>query len=277
MISSPLSEFAVMGFEYGSSIVDPNTLHIWEAQFGDFFNGAQIIIDAFISSGEAKWGLQSNLVLLLPHGFDGTGPEHSSCRMERFLQLCNSPVSGMIDIKDCNMIVANPTTPSNYYHLLRRQMEIRKPLIVVGPKTLLRLPVAVSDISDLSNGKFEPLIATGMVSSKRLLFTSGKFYYDLQSKFPNDYIVRFEQINPFPFNELKEILTRNDIEYKELVWVQEEPENMGAYSFVAPRIKSLLGKEIKYVGRPASAAPATGISSRHKNEIESIFNQLLSF
>ena len=167
------------------------------------------------------------------------------------------------------MIVVNPTTPANYFHLMRSQIQRQKPLIVVGPKTLLRLPAATSSLSELSSGSFKP-VATSGEKKERALLVSGKFYYELVSKFPLEYIVRLEQLNPLPFKELREALDGCE----EIIWVQEEPENMGAYNFVEPRVRKVLGKELKYVGRPASAAPATGIPSEHKNQLEEIFRAL---
>ena len=170
------------------------------------------------------------------------------------------------------MVVVNPTTPANYYHLLRRQLKLRKPCVVVGPKTLLRLPVAVSTLDELASGKFETIIAHGTPQkNKRVILVSGKIYYDLVANFPNECIVRVEQLNPFPADELREFLKD---EFNEIIWFQEEPENMGAYSWVEPRLRSLFERDIKFIGRPPAAAPATGIPSRHKQETEALFNQL---
>lgn len=291
IVQSNLSEFAVLGFEYGVSIVAENVLPIWEAQFGDFVNGAQVILDTFISSGEAKWGLQSNLTLLLPHGYDGAGPEHSSCRLERFLQSCDESELG-------NWIVCNPTTPANYFHLLRRQTsrKYRKPLIIAGPKTLLRLPAAISPISDmLPNTDFKPILVDSpgeTTKVKEIIFMTGKFYYEVKrelesvdvdlktkNKMKEEELVfiRIEELNPFPAELIQEAIHELKLskEYR-ITWCQEEPKNMGAYAFVSMKLKEALRctSDIRYVGREASGAPATGISSRHKTELKQIFSQL---
>ncbi|KAL7751836.1 hypothetical protein RI367_002836 [Sorochytrium milnesiophthora] len=280
--NSSLSEFAVLGFEFGMSWESPKNLVIWEAQFGDFFNGAQIIIDTFLSSTEAKWLRQSGLVMLLPHGWDGTGPEHSSSRMERFLQLCNDRFDVLnpeVPVNP-NMHVVNPTTPAQYFHLLRRQMKrnFRKPLIVVGPKTLLRLPAAVSDMKDMTPGTtFLPVLGDATISDpasvQRVVFVCGKLYYDLvkerESKGAASKIalVRVEEVCPFPAEEVKEELAKYQ-NAAEFVWCQEEPQNQGAYTFIEPRLQQLLPEQhkLKYVGRVTAAAPATGVSSIHKKE-----------
>ena len=272
LVTSNLSEFGVLGFEYGLSIIAGNKiLPIWEAQFGDFFNGAQVIFDTFMSSGQEKWGLASNLTVLLPHGYDGAGPEHSSARIERFLQSCDD---------EGNWRIAYPTTPANYFHLLRNQIKTNswKPLIIFSPKTLLKSSMAVSLLSDFIN-PFQPIIIDTNLKStnkKKILFVSGKFYYEIKKELPDtfDTIVRIEQLNPLP-EELKTIKIE---EYQEIIWCQEEPKNQGAYSYIAPRLKEtiLKGREMKYIGRRASAAPATGISKRHQEELEEIFNKLKS-
>jgi probable 2-oxoglutarate dehydrogenase E1 component DHKTD1 len=279
--NSSLSEFAVMGFEYGMSIENSKSLNIWEAQFGDFFNTAQVIIDAFIASGETKWLKQSGLTLLLPHGFDGAGPEHSSCRMERFLQMCDDPFyADVTDAVNVNMGIVNPTTPAQYFHLLRRQMkrDFRKPLVVVAPKTLLRLPAAVSLMEEMTPGtSFQPVLAdetAPLDQVKRVVLVSGKLYYDLikqrqtQQLEQQVAILRVEELCPFPRADIQQQLARYP-QATQLVWCQEEPQNAGAYAFVAPRILPLLPpnlREMQYVGRKASAAPATGVSSVHKIE-----------
>ena len=227
--NSSLSEYGVMGYEYGYSLTSPNTLCIWEAQFGDFSNGAQIMIDQYFSAAEAKWKIQNGLVLLLPHGYEGQGAEHSSGRMERYLQLCS---------KD-NMYVANCSTPANIFHILRRQMvtTFRKPLVIFTPKSLLRHPKAVSEIEDFSDGNFMPVIDDNTVDvSKidRLVFCSGKFYYDLlnhkeKNNIRDTVIVRLEQLFPLPEQEIKSILNKYS-NAKDVVWAQEEPRNMGAWS-----------------------------------------------
>ncbi|KAJ3325518.1 mitochondrial glycerol-3-phosphate dehydrogenase [Blyttiomyces sp. JEL0837] len=274
--NSSLSEFAVMGFEMGVSWEHPDRLCIWEAQFGDFFNGAQIIIDTYLASGESKWLRQSGLVLLLPHGYDGAGPEHSSCRVERFLQLCDSKFEYNDSTPEIpNMHVVNPTTPAQFFHLLRRQMKrnFRKPLVVVGPKVLLRHPSAVSDMAEMAPGTtFQPVLADpASATVERVVFLSGKIYYDLVKERSSRQLegkvafVRVEEIAPFPWEDLKEAVGRFK-NAKEFIWLQEEHRNQGAYTFVAPRLQQLLpnGAELQYRGRGPMAAPATGIGSRHK-------------
>jgi len=277
---SPLSELAVMGYEYGYSLEDPNTLPIWEAQFGDFSNGAQIVIDQFISTGEDKWWRQSGLVLLLPHGYDGAGPEHSSCRIERYLQLCKGDSFNPSDVDNQipNMQVIYPTTPANYFHALRRQIKrtFRKPLIVVGPKTMLRASEAVSPLSAMASpSSFQPVLSDTIdpAGVDNVVFCSGKLYYDLVKErerlnASNTAFVRLEELCPFPHTLLANELSRykNAKTYK---WVQEEPQNMGAWTFVMPRFLSLLNANtlpIKYVGRPAASASAVGFSGDHKNQ-----------
>ncbi len=282
---SPLSELAVLGFEYGYSTADPNTLAIWEAQFGDFANGAQVMIDQFISSSESKWLRMSGLVLLLPHGLEGQGPEHSSARLERFLQL-----SG-----DDNWQVCNCTTPANYYHLLRRQMcrDFRKPLIVMTPKSLLRHKLAVSSLDAFAEGSSfhrvlwdddrDKLAAPAKI--KRVILCSGKVYYDLLQErrdrgIKDIMILRAEQLYPFP----DKALARELKPYKnaEIVWCQEEAENQGAWSYVDRRLEEVLGSikhkaaRPKYIGRLASAAPATGLLSRHHVEQAALVDEALS-
>ncbi|KAJ3399143.1 hypothetical protein HDU80_008229 [Chytriomyces hyalinus] len=276
--NSNLSEFAVLGFEVGVSWENPNRLCIWEAQFGDFFNGAQIIIDTFVSSSESKWLRQTGLVMLLPHGYDGAGPEHSSCKIERFLQLTDSKFEYDDPTPDnCNMHVAYPTTPAQMFHLLRRQMarDYRRPLIIAGPKTLLRHPSVVSNLSEMGPGtSFQPVLSDAPSdSAKRVVFLSGKLYYDLvkerEAKGLVDSVafVRLEEIAPFPWEEVKSTLAGFP-NAKEFVWVQEEPQNQGSYTFVAPRLSQLLpeGAKLRYAGRRTLAVPATGISARYKAE-----------
>ncbi|RUS30552.1 thiamine diphosphate-binding protein [Jimgerdemannia flammicorona] len=280
--NSNLSEMAVLGFEYGMSWETPRSLNIWEAQFGDFFNSAQVIIDTYLSSGETKWLRQSGLVMLLPHGYDGGGPEHSSCRVERFLQLCDDRfdvLDNSIPVNP-NMHVVNCTTPAQYFHVLRRQMKrnFRKPLVVAAPKTLLKLSAAVSNFTDMIPGTtFQPILADPIIqdASKvdRVVFVSGKLYYDLlkerQTRGVQDRValVRVEELCPFPKNELVNEVTRFK-NAQEFVWCQEEPQNNGAYTFMEPRLSQLLpsGRSLKYVGRAPSAAPATGIAVRYKTE-----------
>lgn len=266
--NSLLSEFGVLGFEYGYSMSSPHALVIWEAQFGDFVNGAQVMIDQFISSAESKWQRMNGLVMLLPHGYEGQGPEHSSCRPERFLQLS----------AEYNTIVANPTTPANFFHLLRRQVTwpFRKPCVVLSPKSLLRHPAVVSPVKEFSEGAFTEVIDDATVTAKdvkRVVMCSGKIFYDLlevQQKRKNKdaAIVRLEQLHPFPEKQLNTVLKR----YKgaKLVWVQEEPANMGYASYILRMLPKL---NIDYVSRKASASPATGYSKVHKAEQDKIVNQ----
>ncbi len=261
---SPLSEAAVLGFEYGYSLGRPEGLTLWEAQFGDFVNNAQSVIDLFIASGEAKWRRLSGLTLLLPHGLEGLGPEHSSARVERFLQLC----------ADENWIVCQPTTPAQYFHLLRRQVKagFRKPLVVLTPKSLLRHSEAVSRLEELARGSFRGALEDDAADpgAETLLFCSGKIFYELlarrrQEKRGDLALIRLEQLYPFPQNPLRLALTRFR-KARRWVWVQEEPENMGAWSFIRPRLESLLGKPLAYVGRKASATPATGFPAVFRRE-----------
>jgi 2-oxoglutarate dehydrogenase E1 component len=277
IFNSLLSEFAVLGFEFGYSWASPNSLVIWEAQFGDFANGAQTIIDQFISSGESKWQRMSGLVMLLPHGYEGQGPEHSSARLERFLQLS----------AEYNMVVVNLTTPANFFHALRRQLAwpFRKPLVVMSPKSLLRHPECISDASEFINGKFREIIDDAQASKnankiKRVLLCSGKIYYDLLDKQRKDgrndvAIVRIEQLYPLAQKQFETVLQQ----YKkaELYWVQEEPANMGAWTYL---LSHYCGKlNLKLVARKASASPATGYSKAHIKEqadiVEQAFNETL--
>ncbi|MBA2645386.1 MAG: multifunctional oxoglutarate decarboxylase/oxoglutarate dehydrogenase thiamine pyrophosphate-binding subunit/dihydrolipoyllysine-residue succinyltransferase subunit, partial [Pyrinomonadaceae bacterium] len=268
VFDSSLSEQGVMGFEYGYSVVAKNSLVMWEAQFGDFANGAQVILDQFIAPGVDKWQQTSRLVLLLPHGYEGQGPEHSSARLERYLQLC----------AENNMQVCYPTTPAQYFHLLRRQIkqETALPLIVMTPKSLLRLPAAVSTVEQLTSGGFLPVIDDGDVTKRddvqRIVLTGGKVFYDLHAarKKSGDErvaIVRLEQFYPFPEKLLREIFATYP-NATQIVWAQEEPKNMGAWSFVEPRLTDMLPQcgRPYYVGRAASASPATGSYTIHELE-----------
>ena len=273
VIDSPLSEASVMGFEYGFSQVEPNALVMWEAQFGDFANGAQVVVDQFISSGEAKWLRMNALVLLLPHGYEGQGPEHSSARLERYLQLC----------AEDNMQVVNCTTPANYFHALRRQLRrnFRKPLIVMTPKSLLRHKACVSDLADMGPGttfhrlldERDTQVRHGKV--KRIVLCSGKVYYDLAAardaaKAWDIEILRVEQLYPFPTKAVKEILSKTP--KASVVWCQEEPKNMGGWTFVRDYIEDIMAEtgmqqqRLVYAGRDAAASPATGTLSRHNRE-----------
>ncbi len=273
--NSHLSETGVMGFEYGFSLGEPHALTLWEAQFGDFANGAQVIIDQFLCSGESKWSRMSGLVLLLPHGFEGQGPEHSSARLERFLQL-----SGRGNWSICNF-----TTPAQLFHALRRQLkrEFRKPLVVMTPKSLLRLPAAVSSLSDFCDGSFQEVIddfeaAQQAPKVRRVVLCSGKVFYDLAAekaakKHSDVAIVRVEQLYPWAASRVNAILTQYS-NAKELFWVQEEPRNMGAWSHVLQQ--DIGGRAITYIGRDIGAAPAVGSDKLHKKEQLSLLEQALS-
>jgi 2-oxoglutarate dehydrogenase E1 component len=291
VINSMLSEEAVLGFEYGYSLAEPNALTLWEAQFGDFANGAQVVFDQFVSSGERKWLRMSGLVCLLPHGYEGQGPEHSSARLERFLQMC----------AEDNMQVANCTTPANYFHVLRRQLkrEIRKPLILMTPKSLLRHKRAVSRLDELGAGatfhrvlwddaQMLPDAKIKLVPDekiRRVVLCSGKVYYDLYEErekrgIDDIYLMRVEQLHPFPTKALVHELSR--FKQAEIVWCQEEPRNMGAWFFVDTFIEWVLNqigakhKRPRYVGRPASAATATGLMSKHLAQLKTLLDDALN-
>ncbi|XP_068204205.1 2-oxoadipate dehydrogenase complex component E1 [Palaemon carinicauda] len=283
--NSILSEEAVLGFEYGYSIESPNTLCIWEAQFGDFYNGAQIMIDTMVSSGERKWLLQSGLTMVLPHGYDGAGPEHSSCHIERFLQNCDSSETAP-DGEDVNWVIANPTTPAQYFHLLRRQMlrNYRKPLIIAGPKMILRLPAATSSLQDMAPGThFLPVIGDGEVNAddvRKVVFVSGKHYYTLAAEreargIKDTAIIRLEALCPFPTNEVNSELAKYK-KAKSFVWSQEEHRNMGSWSFVNPRFANLCSTKLQYAGRDVLGVTAVGVGQVHKQENESIIEQTFS-
>jgi 2-oxoglutarate dehydrogenase E1 component len=267
--NSPLSETAVLGFEYGYSTAAEDTLVLWEAQYGDFVNVAQPIIDQFISADRAKWGQDSSLVLLLPHGYEGQGPEHSSARLERFLQLC----------AEGNQRVAYPSTPAQYFHILRRQsaLKVRRPLILMQPKSLLRLPEAASKLGDLTSGKFRAVIDDPVSSQTRdaitrLVFCTGKIYYDLATKRAQHVaIVRIEELYPWPGNQIAQIVDLYPA-IEEVVWAQEEPKNNGAWSYVSPRLRMSTGNALptRYIGRPDRASPAEGYAESHKVEQERI-------
>ncbi|UPJ42664.1 2-oxoglutarate dehydrogenase E1 component [Bradyrhizobium sp. 40] len=291
VINSLLSEEAVLGFEYGYSLAEPNTLTLWEAQFGDFANGAQVVFDQFISSGERKWLRMSGLVCLLPHGYEGQGPEHSSARLERYLQMC----------AEDNMQVVYPTTPANYFHVLRRQLhrEIRKPLIVMTPKSLLRHKRAVSRLEELAKGttfhrilyddaQMLPSEAIKLVPDekiRRIVLCSGKVYYDLYEErekrgMDDIYLMRVEQLYPVPLKALVAELSR--FKKAEVVWCQEEPRNMGAWHFIEPYLEWVLNqvngasRRPRYVGRAASAATATGLMSKHQAQLKAFLDEALS-
>ncbi|MGL4239489.1 MAG: 2-oxoglutarate dehydrogenase E1 component, partial [Beijerinckiaceae bacterium] len=290
VINSMLSEEAVLGFEYGYSLSEPNAITLWEAQFGDFANGAQVLFDQFISSGERKWLRMSGLVCLLPHGYEGQGPEHSSARLERFLQMC----------AEDNMQVANVTTPANYFHILRRQLkrDFRKPLILMTPKSLLRHPRCKSTLAEFAEGSTfhrwihddaerlpgGPLKLAKDGKIRRVILCSGKVYYDLledrEKRGADDvYIMRVEQLYPFPLKSLAQELSR--FKNAELVWCQEEPQNMGSWSYISPYLEWVAGqanlksKRARYAGRPAAAATATGLMSRHQAELRAFLDEAL--
>jgi len=289
VIDSMLSEYAVLGFEYGYSLAEPNALVAWEAQFGDFANGAQIMFDQFISSGESKWLRMSGLVMLLPHGYEGQGPEHSSARLERFLQMCGQD----------NWIVANCSTPANYFHILRRQLHrsYRKPLVLMTPKSLLRHKFAISDVQDFVTGSsfhrvlwddaqrgHSDLTLQPDEDIRRVVLCSGKVYYDLLEKrdaegLDDVYLLRVEQFYPFPALSLNKELKR--FPQAEIVWCQEEPKNQGAWTFIEPNIEWVLtrikakNRRPVYAGRPASASPATGLASQHKAQQQALVNAAL--
>ena len=282
VIDSPLSEASVLGFEYGYSLTEPTALVMWEAQFGDFANGAQVIVDQFISSGEAKWLRMSGLVMLLPHGYEGQGPEHSSARLERYLQLCGED----------NMQVLNCSTPANYFHALRRQLkrDFRKPLIIMTPKSLLRNKMCVSNLTDMAEKTAfrrvirDPNTKIKDKNIKKVVICSGKVFYNLyeereKRKLDDVKLLRLEQIYPFPSRTLKEILS--DTPNAEVAWCQEEPKNMGAWFFVDRRIEDVLRSfnskfsRPVYVGRPEAASPATGSLSRHNKEQANLVNEAL--
>ena len=273
--NSPLSETAVLGFEYGDSTVAPDALVLWEAQYGDFVNVAQPIIDQFIVSDRAKWGQDSGLVMLLPHGYEGGGPEHSSAKLERFLQL----------VGENNIVVANLSTPAQYFHILRRQAlrKSRRPLVLMQPKSLLRLPEAASPVSELTSGAFRPVIDDPAASGRReevrrLVFCTGKIYYDFLAKSPGAHValVRVEELAPWPHEEVARIVDLYPA-IEEVVWAQEEPKNMGAWTYVSPRLRASTGNAItiRYVGRPERASPAEGYASSHKRDQERIVSEVL--
>jgi len=290
VINSMLSEEAVLGFEYGYSLAEPKALTLWEAQFGDFANGAQVVFDQFISSGERKWLRLSGLVCLLPHGYEGQGPEHSSARLERFLQMC----------AEDNMQVANCTTPANYFHILRRQLkrDIRKPLILMTPKSLLRHKRCVSKLSEFgADTTFHRILwddaqfgnsSTKLVADekiRRVVLCSGKVYYDLLDErekrgIDDIYLMRVEQLYPFPLKSLAAEMSR--FRKADVVWCQEEPKNMGSWSFVEPYLEWVLGqagtkaKRAVYAGRPASAATATGLMSKHLYQLQAFTDEALT-
>jgi 2-oxoglutarate dehydrogenase E1 component len=271
--NSLLSEYAVLGFEYGYAYAAPHDLVIWEAQFGDFANGAQIVFDQYISSAEYKWRRMNGLVVLLPHGYEGQGPEHSSARIERYLQLCAGN----------NMQVVNTTTPAQQFHVLRRQLkrDFRKPLICFSPKKLLRYPLAVSKLSDFTNDKFHEVLDDTFLSVspskvKYVGICSGKIYYDLiefreKNNIEDIAFIRLEQLYPFPKKQLLDLINKYS-SAKEFYYIQEEPENAGAWQFVFYQLKDDIS--LKYIGRPASASPATGFSKKHEEETKALLSKV---
>jgi 2-oxoglutarate dehydrogenase E1 component len=277
VFDSSLSEEGVLGFEYGYSVIAKSSLILWEAQFGDFGNGAQTIIDQYIAASEDKWKQTSRLVMLLPHGYEGQGPEHSSARLERYLQLC----------AENNLQVCYPTTPAQYFHLLRRQIKpgMERPLIVMTPKSLLRLPAASSSVTDLTTGGFNPVIDDVEIADaaavEKIVMCSGKVFYDLaearkKSQEKRVAIVRLEQFYPFPAEAIRAAFARYP-NFRQLAWAQEEPRNMGGWTFVELRLENLLKEERRpiYVGRSASASPATGSYSIHQKEQAKIVSEAL--
>ncbi|MEO7197873.1 MAG: multifunctional oxoglutarate decarboxylase/oxoglutarate dehydrogenase thiamine pyrophosphate-binding subunit/dihydrolipoyllysine-residue succinyltransferase subunit, partial [Solirubrobacterales bacterium] len=270
--NSPLSENSTLGFEYGYSAASPESLILWEAQFGDFDNSAQVIIDTFIAAGESKWGQTTRLTLLLPHGYEGSGPEHSSARIERFLELS----------AEGNMRLANPTTAAQYFHLLRRQARIAKPrpMVVFTPKGLLRYGPAASKLSDLTDGSFQYVIddqgaRERAAKVKRLILCAGRVYYDIEGHERRESaedvaIVRTELIYPFPKSQVKEILDGYP-NLEEIIWAQEEPQNMGCWYSMQRRLPDLIGDlDLRYVGRPERASPSEGYPAAHRSEQERI-------
>ena len=300
--NSHLSEFAVLGYELGFAQANPNTLCLWEAQFGDFANGAQVIIDQFICSGEAKWNVRNGLVMLLPHGYDGNGPEHSSARMERYLQLCDQddvvPFDGInYDNKDIlkntNMQVVNCTNAANYFHLLRTQMRLpfRKPLVVISPKKLLRFKGALSSLDDMAEGtRFLPLIKdknpklVAPASVKKVILCSGQVYFDLEdarSKANRDdiAILRVESLCPFPFKEI--IAQMKEYKNASITWAQEEPKNAGGWIYAEPRLRNIKehlkhkDEDVHYAGRPIMAASAVGYTASHNAQLAQLLKEAL--
>jgi 2-oxoglutarate dehydrogenase E1 component len=275
--NSPLSETAVLAFEYGFSVAAPDELVLWEAQYGDFANVAQPIFDQFISAGRSKWQQQSSLAMLLPHGYEGQGPEHSSARLERYLQLT----------ADDNMCVAYPSTPAQYFHVLRRQAlrRPRRPLVLMQPKSLLRMPSAASKLEALASGMFQAVIDDPSASAnrdqvQRLVFCTGKMYYDLTAaEHPqNIAIIRVEELAPWPREIISEIVDQYP-NVDEVVWAQEEPKNMGAWTYAQPRLRASIGTvtTLRYIGRPERASPAEGYKASHDEEQARIVRETLTY
>jgi len=278
VFDSSLSEAGVLGFEYGYSVIADDALVMWEAQFGDFNNVAQSIIDQYVAASEDKWKQTSRLTMLLPHGYEGQGPEHSSARLERFLQLCAAN----------NLCVCYPTTPAQYFHLLRRQVRqgFERPLIVMTPKSLLRLPAATSANDQITSGGFQPVIDDAEVADagvvERIIFCSGKVFYDLNEARRKGgqrrvAIVRVEQFYPFPLSSLKEVVAKYS-GASELFWCQEEPKNMGGWTFMEAKFEDLIpgGDRLRYIGRAESPSPATGSYAVHMKEQERLVRDALT-
>jgi len=274
--NSPLAETAVLGFEYGFSTAAPDELVLWEAQYGDFANVAQPVIDQFISAGRAKWQQESGLVMLLPHGYEGQGPEHSSARLERYLQLS----------AEDNLCVANPTTPAQYFHILRRQAarRPRRPLVLMQPKSLLRLVAAASKLEDLTTGTFKPVLDDPVASQhrdavQRLVFCSGHVYYELTmaERPANVAVIRVEELAPWP-REISELVDQYP-NVEEVAWAQEEPKNMGGWTYVQPRLRASIGTltTLRYIGRPERASPAEGYQTSHAVEQARIVKDALTY
>jgi 2-oxoglutarate dehydrogenase E1 component len=271
--NSLLSEYAVLGFEYGYSLASPQGLTIWEAQFGDFYNGAQIMVDQFIAAGEDKWSTQSGLVMLLPHGYEGMGAEHSSARIERFLQMG----------ADLNMQLVNTSTPANHFHVLRRQLhrDFRKPLVVFSPKMLLRYPAAVSSLDEMKTGSFQEVIDDSSAKVNEvdsLVLCSGKFYYELiekaqELKIENIAFVRVEQLFPFPKKQL-DIIFKKYSKAKNIIWAQEEPENMGAWRYMAMQLATM---DLIGITREVSASPAEGSKELHLKRLERVLDAVFKY
>jgi 2-oxoglutarate dehydrogenase E1 component len=271
--NSPLSEYAVLGFDYGYGLDFPDMLVLWEAQFGDFANGAQIIIDQYIVCSETKWGETSSIVLLLPHGYHGQGPEHSSARLERYLQAC----------AEDNIQVANPSTPVSYFHILRRQAlrKIKKPLVLMTPKGMLRDPRCTSPIGDFAAGRFEEILPDPAApkNARRVILCSGKVYFDLADhrkaeKIDDTAIIRIEQLYPLHDKKLQAAVAATKAE--KIIWCQEESANMGAWPFMEPRLRKLFARDIAYAGRDASASTATGSHAIHELEQRELINEAFS-
>lgn len=274
LLNSSLSEAAVVGYEFGYSSLSPRSLVIWEGQFGDFGNGAQVFIDQFLSSSEAKWDMLSGLTMMLPHGYEGMGPEHSSARLERYLQLC----------AEGNMVVCYPTSSAQHFHLLRRQgiMELKRPLIIMTPKSLLRFPPAASPLSEFTSGHFHTILEHDMTPDssdpQHVVMCSGKVYYDISTALTtaavkNVKIIRIEQLYPFPQFEIKKAL--RNMNAQRYLWVQEEPQNMGSWTYIEPYLRHKIGVEPHYVGRPVSASTAAGSAKRHAYEQKKLLDEML--